>query len=1394
MSAGSLNQLSPVQQVLNNCRRQIRRHTVLAGMSSVAIVVATYLLAAGLLDYLIGLPAVVRAGVLVTFVVAVLAVAWKSLLRPLLTSIPDEQLGAAVDLSAPDLQESVATLLSIERDNVTSSEAGSEVMRRYLKQQLVGRLKTVSTTDVIDYHRTRRRLGLAGLLILAAVLPVLARPSLAQLLMHRMVSPFDNLASASNLYFDIPDGDRTVARGSTVVISATPKWRSGSPGSRPDNVDLTLIAASGDTDTLPMLFDEVAGHYVIDLARISETLQYQVSGGGATSQVHTITVVTAPEIRAAVMTATPPMYAGQAVRKFDGMIGSMEVFERSQLDVRLEFNKPVTRATLVWADRDARPVTVSEMLEIEFDDLSGEEVFDIDPDAPLMAKTEPLVSRIDATLAADGMAATLTLSADVGGDFVFEVLDEHELSNSVEPDRHLTVIYDLPPELHVSGLRDSDRFRPDDILPVNCLAVDDIGVGTLELYYKVNDDVEQILPAADFDAGSLEVQHAFRLPLDQLQLTSGDRLTVRVRATDERPEPGPQETWWKPFTIHIDKDAEAAGQKALSEETQQMVDALKQLEELLRQDAGKADELKDKARQQWDDEARDQTQRLSEKEQQQGQILHRLADDVASHPMMQKSAEKLQQLSETLRTDLPEQLQQAVDQERLQAANSLDEAKSVLNDAARTLHEEIQNIEEIAKLEQDLAELNRLALNAEQLAKNAAQLEQDRRDEQKQNKPEELSDAEWQQQLDDKQQDLMLEEQQLSGQLNDLLKEQQELLHAAQEAQREQLKSLSDVAKQLAKQQDAVADGVQGEARQAAQDAREITQKLEQAKRDAEQLNTDLADLKDVAELKDVAPTDVSRLDKAAQDLQQGDLAGPKAMVDDVAKAVQQTEQQIKAVDAASEPQSVAAADQANQLAKQLQDIGADIANLQQKRLPPQAQQPPQTPAPEVDANTDAVPPSTPPENPVKSMLDHLGQLAQTARDVADGVQSDATSAPQTQQAAQQAAEKSEEASQQAQAGQFADAAQDLREAAESVQNAGQQMNTPEQQDRRQQTERLQNDLRRMADTLQNLQQDSASQLAAQQNAQQRIADQADDLPGQLQELSERLNMDALQMAPQAQQSRLAQQAAQDAQQTSQQASTELQQQDLNKAGSNGKATAEQLNRLAELAQQAGQSPDGEPSPVPTEVGENVADALQDLAQAAQAMQQAQQSQQVADGNSPPGDSGQSAEQPGQGQQGQGQPGQGEEVASAEPGQPGDGEPGAGESSESGGPSGDQPGKQGEGDGSPGQNAGSQQLSAAAKALAQAAKQALPGQFNPGQMAENAESSGEGRDAMGNAAMWNGLLPNAAAGPAASRNWGRANDQLETETTDSGNVSRDREYEALIRMYFREVAKAASQK
>ncbi|MCA9086410.1 MAG: hypothetical protein KDA81_20270, partial [Planctomycetaceae bacterium] len=887
MSAGMISDGSQVQQVLDACRRHVRLHVVMSGLAGIVTVGLVCLLTAAVLDFLFDVPPTGRILLLAIGLLAVGHSCWTLLIRPLMTRLSDSEMGAAVDLAFPDLRERLATLVSIQRPEASGSETGSALMQQHLRDEVRDHLRQVEVQQVVDAHQTIRRCGVATGILLLSLLPVLLWPSGSRLLLQRLMNPFANLASATNLYFDIEDANRTVARGSTVRIAAAPRWRTATSGERPDQVQLQLVAEGGHTETLAMSFDEVSGCFIGEISRIAQSVQYQVSGGGARSELCRITVVDAPEIRSATMTVTPPVYTGRVVERIDGMIGEMEVFENSRMEIVLEFNKPVQSAEFVWVRRDQRPLTETELFDRRFDNITGEELVEEDPMAELVPVTEPLADRIAGEVSSDGTSALFHLTADVGGEFEFQIQDEHELPNAVEPERRIQVIYDQRPKLVVSGAADGDQFRPNDILPLNCLATDDIGIGLLELHYRRNDDVDLIEAAVSFDRGAAEVRHAFRLDLKDMQLSSGDRLTLQVRTADERPDPGPQEVWSEPIQIVIDENARAAGAKALEEETQAMLDSLKALEAQLRKDSENARELKNSTHADWNQEKREQTQRLSEKEQQQGRFLEELATEVATHPLMKDSAEQLQQLSGEVRDEVSAELQQAVTEDRREAGEHLHQSSEQLKQSADRLQQEIEKIEEAARLEQDLAELNRLALEAEQLARESRELDDDRRDPTR--RPEETSEQQWQDQLNQRQQELAQEQQELAQDLEQLLRDQNELLDAAQRSQQEQLQELAREVEELARDQRRLAQGIQEEAQEVTRDARQVADKLQQVRRDAERFNRDVEQ-----NAPDASRADLAALDEAVQQLRQGNLATPQNNVSQVADELNESRQQLQ--------------------------------------------------------------------------------------------------------------------------------------------------------------------------------------------------------------------------------------------------------------------------------------------------------------------------------------------------------------------------------------------------------------------------------------------------------------------------------------------------------------------
>lgn len=1334
MSAANSTNLPKVQQVLQRCRRQILLHNTVTGLATLLTIGLACLLLATISDLLLGLPGGVRAVTLLLFVTTVALVVWKFLVRPLNTRLPIDELGAAVDLSCPEMQESLSTLISVERDDVTRSEAGSDLMRDRLSRQVHDRLAQVADTTFVDTQRLKKQCALAGLAILAVVTPLLAWPSGSRLLLQRFAQPFANLSTVSNLYFDVENGDRVVARGSDVVIRATPQWRSQTPGTRPEQVWLQLTAVDGATDQLAMTYDEVSGQFTATLPQIEQSVKFTISGGGVESQSFQLTVVDAPELTSAVLTVTPPPYAGLPVESFAGMVEEMDVFEGSRMQIELQFNKPVTAATLIWTRRDQRPLDDVQLFDREFDHITGEEMIELDPDAPLAPKLPELVMRSEVVLSEDRTAGVLQLTADVGGDFHFELTDDVQLTNPNPLDRTLSVTYDAPPQLRVSGAENLERYRSDDIVPINAVATDDIGVGELELHYYVNDEAAVIVPADNWNPGSRKATQTFRLRMEDLNVTDGDVVHVRVRCADERPMPGPHEVWSDEINVEIDHNAPPPAARAMERETQKMIEGLRELERELESDQVRTSELEQDARDGWTDDGREQTQRLSEKQQQQGRVMEMIAEQVATHPLMQESAGRLQELVPQLSQEIPQRLETAAEQPQNLAADSLRRAQDQLSDVRADLGEVIDDLEERARLEKDLAELNRLALEAADIAERADDLKSDREQDAR---PDDTSEQDWEQQLNQRADQLEQDRTELTDDIESLLDREQELLKAAQQAQMSRLRDIQNTAGEIAAEQQRVADAAATEAEQASRELFRAAEELKQLEQQAANLENAQGDEESgVSE----------QIRRAADELAQGNLESPQEALEQAQSALGEMRNDSAKATALSE--------QIEAVQQKLEQAGAERTFDEQAATDNSPQQQAQDSA--------------------RQVLDRLDQLAEMAQAQSQQIGQEPGDAPQS---SQQTSDQTAAARDSASASQFEQSARQLRDAGSSATETATQLRTSESANAAELTaevENLRNELSRTADMLDSLQQQPQTRASARQNAQERVARQTSELPQQLDELSERMQLEALQMSPQAQQeaSSAAEQAQQASEQT-QQAAAEMQNAQFRQASESGQQAAEQLQQIAGTPGPSSQS-SSESSMVPEDVGESVADALQNLQQAAEAMQQQGAGQQEGGGD-------QNAEQGGQGSQ-PGEPGQGEQGAGQGQSQPGEGGEQNGQNGQPGQTG--QPGQSGQG-----QTPASDSLNSAAEALAQAASNALPGQFNPNQSPEQQQA---GSDGMGNPASWDGLLPDRSGKDVAgSRDWGRIVDEIDSETLDNARISRDSTYQSLIRMYFRELARSA---
>ena len=866
----------------------IRQLALVKGIGSTLAVAAICVGLGLLVDISLDLPTALRISLLVGACLATLITFFLLVWRPFWKQHADVDLAAAVERANPQLKESLISCIELYDDRIPESERGSQLMREMAARQA---LQLASPIDFCEAVPTRpaHRMATGALVAWALLLLPLIMPSSYRLLMARFFSPWLNHDRVASFWFDVEAGDRVVARGSDVAITAHLR---GIEKNLPDTATLTWHDRNGETDSRRLDLDPESKTYATTIPHVMQGFQYALSGGGNRSRTYNIEVVDAPAITSFQLEVQPAAYSGYPAAILDGPGAQISVLEGSRLKWRLTFNKPMKSAELLWTTNDPQLVSAKDASK------SGSNVQPAQ--SKEIAATEPDAEAIGFKLTANGMAATWESQPEQQGWFRFVIRDEHDLTNGIETTRHLLVVADQPPTLRLSSPA-SDVAQPSDVIPVEVHATDDLGVAGLELHYEVDQSRQGIVRCPEPQLGKPVVDYTFSMQLSNLHVKDGELVNYRVRAVDERPNPGPNETWSERFVIRIDSKAKPPGTQELAAEHDQLKEHLKQLRQATAENQLRVKTLREQAETaakdstQTDAESnqqrRDELEQATDLQEQLKSRLEQLAATFEQHPIFANLTAKTEELAEQEFSKAEAALDQAESAEPKDASKSLEEAELQLKQADPKLAALEQQLDHLAKLEQDLLELNRLAANADRLAERLRDL--DTRKQQPAPSDETPQDQQRRkaiQEAEEKQ--LLTQQQDLARKADELLQRQPQLQQASLQNQFNQLAQLTKHAQKLAQPQRQLADQLQAAAESAPERNQELLERQQELKEQAEALNRQVAAVEPGAAPKP-DPIDIEKLEKALESIKAGDLGAAAQAEADLAEQLEKLEKEL---------------------------------------------------------------------------------------------------------------------------------------------------------------------------------------------------------------------------------------------------------------------------------------------------------------------------------------------------------------------------------------------------------------------------------------------------------------------------------------------------------------------
>ncbi len=518
------------------------------------------------------------------------------------------------------------------------------------------------------------------------------------------------------------------------------------------------------------------------IPRVQDDFRFAFAAGNARSRTYSVYVVDPPRIEACMLHVQPPDYTKLPTTSHDGAVGEVTVFEQSRLRFELSFADEVATAELLQGRGDAI--------------------------APMFAPTETAsetlggLTRLPLKIATDGRSAGLEFVVEQGGPYEFLIVDQHGFHNTPTAARRLRIRRDLPPRITVAPSDAPLMIPPGGPLTVVASAEDDIAISRLELRIELPGGDTRVCDAPADRLGTSDANHTFDVELPSELSAAGATFSYLLRATDNRPAPGPQSVTSEPQTVIVEQNAPSAQEQALLREHERLSHELAEIHDEVRQQQQRVS-----ARNETEDTQ--SLRNLTTQQKQLAQRLEQVADEFQERPV-------LSSLAPAARAIAREQLEQAArDTERGMSGSAEDRAKSLqasadkLDGADDALAELRRQFDKLARLEHDLLDLDRMAAQAQALSQQLAAL--NRRKAELAAQPDTPERKKQLQELAQQQRQAEEQAAKLSEQLKELVEKHPEILEAARRAKLQELGRLGHAAQGIADAQHDLSTTIENE-------------------------------------------------------------------------------------------------------------------------------------------------------------------------------------------------------------------------------------------------------------------------------------------------------------------------------------------------------------------------------------------------------------------------------------------------------------------------------------------------------------------------------------------------------------------------------------------------------
>ena len=507
--------LTPLlDEKLSELAAEVRSRLVVRGCSWVTLAALGCVAVAIGLDVLIGLPAWIRGALLLGGLVGCGVLAWRLVVRPWSDGVPTDELAGLIEHDFPGLSERLITLVELARH--TDPGNGSRALMAVLARETDQRARRLEFSRVSPTRSSVRVAKLAAAAVVLAVAQLVLVPG-ARERIRRVALPWYTPSADISYRILISSGDPVVRRGEPVTLSAY--LEPTRPGAAlPESATLVIRGTGAKNDLVLAMTAADGAAFHMTLPGAAEDFEYRVEAGLARSDWHGVTAADPVALSSGTsITLHPPGYAGgiYGPQVREGF-AEFEVLQYGRAVLDLRFSAAPAEVYLEWRPADPGPR-----------------------------------DRLPVRLRDDRLAGTAEIPVPTDGTLVLVLIGDRGLRTELPA--AVQAIPDIPPRFEkVSGLTGSARtIRPDDRIPVELAARDDLRLDALRVEYCLNGNEAEVRsePVSLSNIGTVRAEGAFTFPLAG-KAKEGDTVQFRIRASDNRSVPerklGPQDAVFPP--------------------------------------------------------------------------------------------------------------------------------------------------------------------------------------------------------------------------------------------------------------------------------------------------------------------------------------------------------------------------------------------------------------------------------------------------------------------------------------------------------------------------------------------------------------------------------------------------------------------------------------------------------------------------------------------------------------------------------------------------------------------------------------------------------------------------------------------------------------------------------